>query len=107
MKQKERHHLRLKHALTAAYRSKEEAEISDSWQTKTMSRIRSIRPLDTKSDYLMNLEQMVWRLAPAACVLIIAFSVCLFNIDFAQEYDLAKLFLDDPVEYVFVQSFGI
>jgi len=39
--------------------------------------------------------------------LIIIFSVFLLNIDFVQEYEIAKLFVNDPVEYAFVQSFGI
>jgi hypothetical protein len=94
-------------ALSAVYHSKEKAEISDSWQIKTMSHIRSLKPLDTKEGYLMNLEQMVWRFAPVACALIIVFSVCLLNMDFAREYDIAKLFVEDPVEYAFVQSLGI
>ena len=55
----------------------------------------------------MNLEQMVWRLAPVACALIIVFSIGLLNMDFAQDYDSVKLFWDDPFEYAFVQTFGI
>ncbi len=107
MKKNEKHHMKLKDALTAAYHEKEKAEISDLWQTKTMGRVRRLGSPGYKTGYLMNFEQLVWRLAPVACTLILIFSVCLLNIDFAQEYEMAKLFIDDPVEYSFVRSFGM
>lgn len=107
MEQNEKHHMIFKEALTAAYRAKEEAEISASWQIKTMNHIRHLGPLGSKADYLMNFEQLVWRLAPVVCALILVFSIGLLNIDFAQEYEIAKLFVEDPVEYAFIQSFGI
>ena len=97
---------RLKEVLRAAYHDKEKTEISDSWQTKTMRYIRDLGPQDAKLSNLMSFEKLVWRLVPVTGILIFVFSVCLFNIDFVQEYEIAKLFVDDPIEYAFVQSFG-
>ena len=108
MKLKERHHTRVKDALTVAYREKERNEVGGTlWQANTMSHIRRLGLLDAKTGYLMNLEQLVWRLAPAACALILIFSVCLLNIDFAREYEMVKLFIEDPVQYAFLQTLGI
>jgi hypothetical protein len=107
MELNEDHYEKLQNALAAAYREKERAEVGDLWQIKAMSRIRRIGPLNYKTVYLVNLEQLVWRFAPFACALILIFSICLFNMDFAREYEMAQMFLDDPVEYTFVQSFGI
>jgi len=72
-----------------------------------MRRIRQIRPQESSGAYLLNLERLVWRFAPIACALILVFSICLLNLDFAQEYEMSKLLLDDPVEYAFLQSLGI
>jgi hypothetical protein len=107
MEPNEDNYEKLKNALTAAYREKERAEAGDLWQIRAMSRIRRIGPLNSKTGYLMNLEQVLWRLAPLVCALILIFSICLFNMDSAREYEMAKMFLDDPIEYVFAQSFGI
>ena len=101
------HYEKLKNALTSAYREKEKSEVGDLWQIKAMSRIRRIGPLDSKTGYLMNLEQLLWRFAPLACALIFIFSIYLFNIDFGRECEMTQMFLDDPVEYAFVKSFGI
>ncbi len=103
----ESHHMKLKKALISAYSENKKVEVGDHWQTETMRRIRQIGPLETSSAYLLNFEQLVWRFAPIACALILVFSICLLNLDFAQEYELSKLLWDDPVEYAFVQSFGI
>lgn len=107
MKLKKRHHIRVKEALAAAYREKESIEVGTLWQSNTMSQVRRLGHPDSKTDYLMNLEQLVWRIAPAACALILIFSVCLLNIDLAREYEMARLFIEDPLEYAFLQTLGI
>ena len=93
--------------MAAAYREKERVKVGDLWQIQAMRRIRRIGPLNSKTGYLMNLEHLVWRLAPFACALILIFSIFLVNMDFAREYEMAQMFLDDPVEYAFVRSFGL
>ena len=103
----EKHHMGLKKALISAYSEKGKAEVGDHWQAETMRRIRQISPLESSAAYLFNFERLVWRFAPIACALILVFSICLLNLDFAQEYEMSKLLLDDPVEYAVVQSFGI
>lgn len=107
MKLNEKHYERLKDALSVAYREKEKAAIGDSWQKKAMRRIRGLGPQDSKAVYWMGFEKLVWRFAPAACVLILIFSVCLLSMDFVQDYEIVKLFVVDPIEYAFVRSFGI
>jgi hypothetical protein len=103
----EKHHKKLKKAFISTYGEKEKVEVGDQWQTETMRRIRQIRPQESSATYLLNFERLVWRFAPVSCALILVFSICLLNLDFAQEYEMSKLLLDDPVEYAVVQSFGI
>jgi hypothetical protein len=103
----EKYHTRLRNALAAVYSEKEKTEVGTLWQKKTMNSIRRVEFSDANAGYLINLEQLLWRLAPVAGSLILIFSVFLLNIDFVQEYEMAKLFVNDPLEYAFVQSFGI
>jgi len=103
----EKHHMRLKKALISAHSAKETVEVGDQWQAETMRRIRQIRPQESSAAYLLNFERLVWRFAPIVCALILVFSICLLNLDFAQEYEMSKLLLYDPVEYAVVQSLGI
>jgi len=107
MKQSKEHHLKLKNAIVSAYFKRGDAEISEQWQAKTMRHIRGLGPLDSKAVYLTNFQQLLWRFAPVLCALIIIFAVFLFSMDFSPGFEMADLFLDDPLEYSFVQSFGM
>ncbi len=107
MKPGKRQGLKLKTALTAAYHEKEKAEVSESWHINTMNHIRRLGPLNSKSGYFVDFGHLVWRIAPVACALAVVFAVCLFNLDFTREYEMAELFLEDPIEYTFVQSFSM
>ncbi len=107
MKLSERQSLKLKNALTVAYHEKERAEVNESWHINTMNHIRRLGPLNSKTGYFMDFGHLAWRMAPVACALILVFAVGLFNLDFTKEYEMVELFLDDPIEYNFVQSFSM
>ncbi len=105
MKLSRKQKMYLKNALSAVYREKEKAEVSDFWKVETMRHIRRLGPPDLQAAYLVEFEKFLWRFVPVACALIIVFSVCLSNLNFAQEYGMARLLLDDPIEYAFVELF--
>jgi len=90
MKSSEENHKKMENVLIRAYREKEEVEVSDLWQIKVMSHIRSLGPLGSKTNYFMLLEPFVWRFAPVACVLILVLTICFINLDFIPEYEMAK-----------------
>jgi hypothetical protein len=99
--------MRLEMELKSAYRERDLIETGDLWQAETMRRIRRIGPHGVGAGYLLGLERLLWRLAPIACVLIFICCVGLFSLDLTQGFEMARLFLDDPIEYVVAQSFGI
>jgi hypothetical protein len=98
---------RLKELLIRAYHEKERHEVHEPWQMRVMSHIRSLGPITSRKRYFMLFEQCVWRLAPVTCPLILVLVALLIKLDFIPDYEMVKLFIDDPVEFTFVQWFGL
>ena len=98
---------KLKELLIRAYHEKEKPEIDELWQVRVMSHIRSLGPISSRKRYFMLFEQSVWRLAPVTCLLILVLAVFLIKLDFIPDYEMAKLFIDDPLEFIFVEWFGV
>jgi hypothetical protein len=98
---------RLKELLIGAYHEKERPEVDELWQVKVMSHIRSLGPITSRKRFFMLFEQSVWRLAPVMCLLILILAALLIKLDFISDYEMLKLFIDDPEEFAFIQSFGL
>lgn len=94
---------KLKRTLTAAYYEKEKAAVNELWQIRVMSRVRSLGPLNAKSNFLELFERFVWKLAPLACLLILALAIILTNLDFVSDYEIAKAFMEDPLDFSLFQ----
>lgn len=105
MKSFKGNHIKLKKALITAYHEKEKAEVGELWQMKVMSHIRSLGPLTSKTNYFELLEQFVWRFAPVACLLILILAICIIKLDPISDYEMARAFIDDPVDFTLLQLF--
>jgi hypothetical protein len=92
-------HVKLKKALASAYREKENAEVGDLWQVKVMEHIRNLDPFHTQPSYLDLFQRLVWQLVPVACVLVFILGMILSQVDFMTDYVIAKIFIEDPVNY--------
>jgi hypothetical protein len=90
---------KLKKMLTAAYYGKEKAAINERWQIRVMRHVRSLGPLNVKTSYLELFEGLVWKLAPVACLLILVLTIILTKLDFVSEYEIAKAFMEDPLDF--------
>jgi len=77
-----------KELLRRVYHEKEDLEVDYKWRLKVMRHIRNIGPINTAPDYITFFEQFLWRLAPAACFLIIVLAVLLLEFDFTPEYEV-------------------
>ena len=98
---------KLESALKRAFRDKENAKPSEPWQQNVMRHVRSVGPLNATTGYVDLFEQFVWRFAPVACVLILVLGVCIINFGLVPEYEVVKLFVEDPIEFSYVQIFGV
>lgn len=106
MKPRNRH--RLKEILSAAYRQKEAARVPDGWQQAVMGRIHALPALAWRSRIMNDFAGLSWRFAAAACVLVIMMlSVAAFQGSGQTEYEMARLFISDPLDFSLVQSIGI
>jgi hypothetical protein len=100
MKEKQK---KLKKTLTAAYYEKEKAAVNGLWQIRVMSRVRSLGPLNAKTSYLEFFESFVWKFAPVACLLILVLAIILTKLDFVSEYEIAKAFMEDSLDFSLFQ----
>lgn len=100
MKKKQK---KLKETLTAAYYEKEKAPVNAQWQIRVMHHVRSLGPLNAQTNYLELFESLVWKMAPVACVLILALTFILTKIDFVSDYEIARAFMEDPLDFSLFQ----
>ena len=97
---------KLRKAFSVAYYERENVEVSQDWATGVMSQIRAIGWLDAGAGYLELLESMIWRYAPVACLLILILGVVIIRFDLVSEYSTVQLFIDDPLDYSFLEYIG-
>lgn len=98
-------HLKMRKVLAEAYREKENVEVGELWQARVMGHIRSLGPLYPVTSYLQLFEGFVWRLAPVACVLILILAAIFIHMDFISEYEMARIFFEDPVDFSLFVAF--
>jgi hypothetical protein len=99
MKSTEEDYIKLKKALSAAYLEKEKAEVSDLWRIRVMSHVRKRGSIESKVDYFELFERFVWRLAPVACALILVLAAAVTQLDFVSDYEMVKMFIEDPADF--------
>ncbi len=97
----------LKKAFREAYSAKETEETGDGWQSAVMKRVRRIGPLTPASNFLPAFEHFVWRLAPVSCLLVIALTLLLMNIDFGGGNDYLGTVTVDLEQPTLVEIFGL
>jgi hypothetical protein len=98
---------RLRNILRRAYREKEKVEVGDQWQEEVMRRIGELGELEASTSYLVMLEQLVWRLVPVTCILIIGLTVLLSSFDFISGYDVIQLTMNSTEQITLNQFFGL
>lgn len=86
-------------SLGAAFREKEKTEVSEVWQSRLMDHIRRLGPLCPKTNFLDLFQRFVWQLAPFTCVLILLLSAAVVRLDFVSDYELSKMFIEDPTNF--------
>jgi hypothetical protein len=87
-----------------AYHEKEKAEVGDQWQEKVMHHVRGIRHVISKKSFFEQFGDVLWRLAPVACALILILGICILKFHMIPDYEMAKLVANDPMDYRLLQS---
>lgn len=94
---------RMMEAFRRTHRGRETDPVPDGWQRAAMRDIRRIGPLNPEARFF---NRFVWRFAAAACVLVAGLSLYVATGDFTAEAELAKVYLEDPVGFGLIQTFG-
>ena len=71
----------------------------DQWANEVMRQIRATEPVSPLFDISTVFEQIFWRFAPVAMLVVCLLTVWLFQIDATVEYDMASLFMTDPIGF--------
>ena len=84
----------LQSILRKAHRQKENVEVGDQWQQEVMRRVRELGALQPAPSFSEMLEQLVWRLVPVICLLILGLTVLFAVSDFTSGYDVFQLLMN-------------
>ena len=97
----------LRQVLRRAYQEREKVEVTDQWQEEVMRRIREFGKIEASPSFLAMFEQLVWRLVPVICLLILGLTVLLSSFDFISGYDVIELLMNSTEEITLNQFFGL
>jgi hypothetical protein len=97
----------LREIFRRAYLEKEQVEVGDRWQEGVMRRIGELGEIQERPSPLVMFEQLVWRLAPVTCLLILGLTVLLSSLDFISGYEIIQLLMDGTEEITLNQFFGL
>ncbi len=86
-------------ALAAAYNGKDAIEEDKLWQARLMKRIRSTDLLYPKLRFFDLFQGLVWRLSPAAFVLMCLLALFISRFDFLSGYEVSKILAEDPADF--------
>ena len=99
---------KIREALAAAYRENEPVSADELWDTRVMGHVRSlVVPVSASSaSFSVFFGRFVWRFAPVACILIVALTIGLANLDYTPEYEITASFMTDPIASAVEQVWG-
>jgi hypothetical protein len=100
-------HAALREILRRAYREKQKVDVTKQWQEEVMHRIRDLGEVEGRPSFLAQFEQLVWRLVPVTCLLILGLTLLLSSVEFFSSYDLAQLLVNHTEEITLNQFFGL
>ena len=98
---------RLTGILAAVYRQRAAAAVPDGWRREVMGRIRSLPASARRIPFMNDIAGLAWRFAAVACVLVLVLSVVAVQFSFQADYEMARLFIGDPLDFSLVQSMEI
>jgi hypothetical protein len=98
----------LKKAFRDVYATREkEWAITEDWLARVMDRIRRVGPLKPAGNFWPAFEHLVWRLAPASCLLVLVLGAFLMNMDFDLAYDYLDTVRSEVEDRALLELFAL
>ena len=91
---------KIRKILATAYHEKENIETGGLLRTRVMGHVLSLGPLSPQVCYFELFQQLLWKLAPVTCILVVILGVAIAKMDFIESYELAKSFINDPADFI-------
>ena len=93
-------------AFKTAHHENEKLHVSDSWQIGVLNLIREESKNDFRASFFDLFQQLVWKLVPVTCVLVLLLGILLIRTDFVSDYEMVKLFVNDPSDLSLFSLYG-
>lgn len=93
-------------AFKQVYHEKEDFQVPDKWKSKAMNLIRKDARMQFQAGFLDTFQRFVWRLAPVSCVLLLLLGLIMSQTDILSDYELAKIFINDPSDLSFITLYN-
>lgn len=90
-----------------AYADKETVPVGDRWTSDVMRRIRHLAPVASGKSFFLGLEQIIWRLAPATCLLIVVLATILLKTGVMPDENIFQVLMNGEDDLTISQLVGV
>jgi hypothetical protein len=90
----------------ASYRKQPAVPAGLGWQAKVMNQIHELESIRDGVLSQIGMEKNIWRFAVATGLAALVMTVYMMNTGLIPEYEILRVLMDYPEEYVVSQSFG-
>ena len=90
----------------ASYRKQPAVPAGLGWQAKVMNQIHELESIRDGALSQTGTEKNIWRFAVATGLAALVMTVYMMNSGLIPEYEILRVLMDYPEEYVVSQSFG-
>jgi hypothetical protein len=97
--------IRLKEKLIKAYQHNHDLGIPPEWQQNMMREIRRIGPLEQSPPAILSFQKLVWKMAPAFCIVLMIIITGMFSMDLSADTLINESFIGDPVAVIYNEIF--
>ena len=91
----------------SAYDDRQAARVGDRWPSDAMRRIRNLGPVASGRTFFLGFEQILWRLAPAACLIIIVLCAILLKTGVVPDESAFQVLIYGEEELTISQLVGV
>ncbi len=93
--------IKFKKRLIKAWQQNPDRDIPPAWQQDMMRKIRGIGPLKQEILPLTSFQEMVWKMAPAFCILLAVIISGMISMDLSVTTVINDSFINDPVAVIY------
>jgi len=93
--------IKLKKRLVEAYWNVHDMDIPPEWQQNLMRKIRGLTPLKQDISTGLSFQELVWKMAPALCILLAILITGMFSMDLSFKTLISDSFIDAPVVVIY------